>query len=84
MDSSVTLATLNKHSEHVQLYDVYNPGMEFGGQIIITDLGIWNIADYHYKNIKIELSKYLQRKDMTGINLRVATMVGNLIILILN
>lgn len=78
MDSSVTLAMLKEGSEdYVKLYDVYNPGMELGGSVIITYLGIWNSARHGHcmDIINIESSKYLQRKNMTGINLRVATLV---------
>lgn len=78
MDSSVTLAVLNDILEdYVEFYDLYNPGLDTGGNTVFTDLGIWNGTNRACTSIEIKSTKYRNRENMTGINLRVATVVKN-------
>ncbi|XP_016843278.1 ionotropic receptor 75a isoform X1 [Nasonia vitripennis] len=53
-----------------ELYDMYNPWKDGGGQINVTRLGSWS----HTAKLSVTLtqSKFLRRANLHGINMRVA------------
>lgn len=71
MDSDVKIA-ISQDQNTFKILDVYNPGQQIGELPVITEFGNWNGSDLE---IKQHTSFYLQRKDMSNIELRSGSVV---------
>ncbi|CAH1367043.1 unnamed protein product, partial [Tenebrio molitor] len=72
MDSNVKVIVPEKNKNTFKVLDVYNPGVQIGEKPIITEIGLWNGSNL---NINRKMTFYLQRKNMSSIQLRSGSVV---------
>jgi hypothetical protein len=72
MDSNVKVVVPEKNKNTFKVLDVYNPGVQIGEKPIITEIGLWNGSNL---NINRNMTFYLQRKNMSSIQLRSGSVV---------